>query len=574
MLARFAVPISLLLTLLFTLATCAVAEEQNITVKNEFIKLVVNRGPNEAGRFSVDTTGGDPTRPTSKDQQLIYGGNTPWTSFTTVRVDDTNNVFGGKTARRAGLNANYGDAVSGPTVTDNGITTVYKYGDVLVSQELVFVRGVSSRMLDTVGITYRISNQGQSSHKVGLRLMLDTKLGPNDGAPMRVGTQAITSATLIPDSDLSSYWQAFDSLDNPTVVSQGTLYGASSNSTKPDKVIFSDWGTLADDVWEPTLDPRLGFHRKGEWDPDQDTPGDDDELDTATALFWSPIAIEPGKSVSYSTNYGIGYMNVNKGALSVGITAPAETTFEYERTQPITVTGYLKNQSDFEGRNVKLTLKLPEGLKLDSGSPATQTVESFKPGAELQASWIIVPTGKVSGKVTVKLEASSDNMESNQAAWDIQVNVPKPRLVLSPNAQRIILPAKGKPVVVPIRINLSPAVEFYGTRLTLTYDPTMLKLMSFSPVSRGTAFVEDNRLLSGWECDTSEDGKIVITANRSDSSKLTQAEINLATVTFRAIGTGKSQLTLENAVLINEKGEESPVATSAGQVEIQATPVQ
>ncbi|HEX2951446.1 MAG TPA: cellulosome anchor protein, partial [Armatimonadota bacterium] len=106
--SRFALLVSALTAFVLVSATLAMADDQqNVSLKNEFIRVVVNQGPNEAGRFSVDTTGGDPTRPASKGQQLIYGGNTPWTSFTTVRIDNTNYVFGGKTSRRAGLNANY-----------------------------------------------------------------------------------------------------------------------------------------------------------------------------------------------------------------------------------------------------------------------------------------------------------------------------------------------------------------------------------------------------------------------------------------------------------------------------------
>ena len=118
------------------------------------------------------------------------------------------------------------------------------------------------------------------------------------------------------------------------------------------------------------------------------------------------------------------------GSLRVGITGPAETTFAYERTQTFTVTGYMKNVCQFEGRNVKLTLTLPEGLELKGGSPAVQSIDSFKPGDELQSSWVIAPNGKAKGKATLKLTASSDNIEPNKepATWDVQLNVPTPKL--------------------------------------------------------------------------------------------------------------------------------------------------
>ena len=225
---------------------------------------------------------GIPPAPASAQQQLLYGGSTPWTSYTSVRIDDATYVFGGPTERRAGLGAQYGTAVSAPTVKGNMISTTYRFDDVSVTQELSIVRGSSSRMLDTAGITYRINNEGKTAHQVGLRILLDTESGPNDGAPARVGAEVINTATLLPGDQLPNYWQAFDNLDNPTVISQGTYYG-SDDTTRPDKVIFADWGTLADDTWEPPLDPKQGFIRKGE-----------DEPDSATALFWNPVKCRSG----------------------------------------------------------------------------------------------------------------------------------------------------------------------------------------------------------------------------------------------------------------------------------------
>ncbi len=77
-----------------------------VAMENEFIRVVTNPGPDEAGRFSIRTTGGDPSRPESKNQHLIFGGNAPWTSYTTLLIDGQAYVFGGPTQRRAGKTRN------------------------------------------------------------------------------------------------------------------------------------------------------------------------------------------------------------------------------------------------------------------------------------------------------------------------------------------------------------------------------------------------------------------------------------------------------------------------------------
>ena len=88
------------LSLLFHLALCfRAATTSPASLSNEFIRIRVNPGPNEMGRFAVDTTGGDPSRSSDDEKVLIYGSREPWTSYTTVQIDGQPFIFGGATAR-------------------------------------------------------------------------------------------------------------------------------------------------------------------------------------------------------------------------------------------------------------------------------------------------------------------------------------------------------------------------------------------------------------------------------------------------------------------------------------------
>ncbi len=564
MTARVTLVFSALWALVFACSTQMLAVD-TAELQNEFVKVVVNTGPNEIGRFSIDTTGGDPNLPTSKNQQLIYGGAAPWTSYTTVRIDDTDYVFGSPTKRRAGRAAKYGEIITAPAVADGAISTTCRFGDINVTQQLTIMRGHSSRMMDAVGISYRITNNGTGQHKVGLRMLLDTKLGSNDGAPMRAGENELKSPTMLSGKEIPDYWQAFDDLQKTTVVSQG--FFRADALTTPDTVIFADWGTMADDSWMPKLNPAQGFHRKWEGDETDPAGGQElDELDSSAALFWNPDTLTAGKTVSYTTEYGLGYVKSAMGQLTLGITGPRDTTFEYERTQPISITGYLKNTGNFDGKNVTFTLKLPEGLTLIGGSKATLTAELLKQGDEMQGSWRVAPTGKVSGPVAVTLEGASENLESNVVKQDITITVPKPCLLITPEKQTVQPTSNRYATKVPITIRLKPAVNFYGISFTLNYDAAILKPLM---ISRGASMVDEGRLLDGWEYDDATDGKIVIKAVRGDAGRLlTQAETTLTTVTFYVVGEGACPLTLEKAMLLNEKGEETPLQTSDGAVTV------
>lgn len=543
-----------------TVLLCAVllplaAEPDAAAIENEFIRIVANQGPDEAGRFSIRTTGGDPSKPQSKNQHLIFGGNAPWTSYTSLRIDGENYAFGGPTKRRAGKNAKYGKQIAGPAVADGKLTCTYQFGDVVVTQELGFVRGTSTRMLDTCGITYKITNNGATAHQVGLRVMLDTMCGTNDGAPMRTGNQAITTATTLAGKEVTDYWQAFDSLVKPTVVSQGTLRGG--NITAPDKVVFADWGTFADEPWDPALTAGQSFIRKGETEPD-----------TATALYWNPSALEAGQSTSYLTYYGIGDVPIIGGKLTLGLTAPAETTFAHERTESFTITGYLQNAGGFEGHDISLSLQLPEGLSLVEGSKLKEGFDALKQDDTVQRSWVVRPNGKLGGKCNLTLSVTSANLEGNTLTKAIQVNVPTPKLIFTPDNQIVPAVTNNLTTIVPIQINLTPAENFQGARFVVKYNPAVVRPLG-DPfgVLRGRAFVENGRLLQ-WSIDDSEDGVLVITGLRKNAVPITQAEANLGIIKFRAIGQGKTDLQFDKAVLIDDKGAEHPLDVAPGTIEV------
>lgn len=103
----------LTLSLSVLLVTPASAQE-NVEIDNEYIRIVVNAGELNGGRFSVGTTGGDPGRTTDDNKALIYGGDDPWTSYTTVKVDNQNWIYGNPTDRRAGYDGLYGELVQPP----------------------------------------------------------------------------------------------------------------------------------------------------------------------------------------------------------------------------------------------------------------------------------------------------------------------------------------------------------------------------------------------------------------------------------------------------------------------------
>lgn len=349
---------------------------QVLTLGNEYVVLGVTREGAEAGRFALETTGGDPQRASDDGVPLIYGRPRPWTSYTTVRLDGRNYVFGGKSETRAGRGAGYGKVVEPPALKDGAIDTAVAFldGVLEVRQVLELARSSTSGLVDTVRIVYEVTNRGAVAHRVGLRIMLDTMLGGNDGAPLRMGEQSLTGDALAEGRGLPSFWQAFDALAEPRVVAQGTV--ADATTVRPDRMVATNWGNLADNAWEAPITPGREFVREGE-----------EDLDSAVALYWDEEPLGPGESRLYATAYGLGGVTIIPGEVTLGLTAPASVTEEADGASSFPVVAYVQNVGKWPAREVKVALRLPEGLRVEEGERAERSVGDLAPGGEAAVAW-------------------------------------------------------------------------------------------------------------------------------------------------------------------------------------------
>ena len=415
---RFAAAIAAILCALCACGLGATAASPApVQMSNDFIRIVVNPGPEEAGRFGVETTGGDPRNPADDALPLIYGRPLPWTSYTTVRADGVDWVFGGKTTRRAGRAGRYGDAVGPVEVKDGRIVCSYSLGDLRVTQQLSFVKSPTTRYLDTARIHYIVENAGQMTHAVGLRLLIDTMLGANDGAPLRAGDQAMIGDAMLSGAGIPDYWQAFDSLIEPSVTSQGTMAGG--ELTPPSRVAFSNWGTFADNLWDAEIVPGREFVRSREAD-----------LDSAVAMYWDPSALAPGEVRHYVTYYGLGGITLAPGKLALGITAPAEIGLSSDGTAPFLAVAYVHNTGEGPAHDLVARLELPIGFKLASGQSNTRSIGDLEPGQTAQAAWQVVATWASVGTADLRVSVSAKNADPNTVSREIQVLGP-PRLLAS-----------------------------------------------------------------------------------------------------------------------------------------------
>lgn len=386
------------------------ASNEDVTISNEYIAITANGSEENTGRFSINTTGGDPTRSDDDNKPLVYGLSRPWTSYTTILIDGKPHVFGGPTLKRAGHGVPTGTWVSGPEVVNNAIHTTYRFDSIVVTQILGFARSLTTGLLDTAQIEYVIKNDGAVEREVGLRIVLDTMLGANDGAPFRVREEAVLTDRMFQGEEVPQFWQAFDSLSDPQVMAQGTLRGPAGGA--PDRVYFSNWGSLADSPWEFDFQPGRDFVRKGEF-----------ELDSALALFWDPIKMLPGQELRCVTYYGMGGITIAPGKLSLGVTAPAEIVANPKKPATFEVIAYIENTGEGEALDVAASITLPAGYEVIEGAPVRK-VGNISVNGSTQVRWRVAAVNAQIGTANIIVRVEAKNSEPNQVRRAITVVAP------------------------------------------------------------------------------------------------------------------------------------------------------
>jgi hypothetical protein len=394
-------------------ATEEKAPERIIFIQNEFIKIIANNTEKDTGRFAVETTNGSPESPKDNDQPLIYGRPIPWTSYTSILVDGKPFIFGPesrKIQRRVGKDIHF-TGIDLQTKTESMIISEAHIGDLEIIQSLQFFRNPQTRVEDMALISYEVNNRGTSPHEVGIRIMMDTKLGSNDGAPFRIGTDGITAEIKYNKDELSDFWQTFDDLSSPNVIAQGILNAPDKGITPPDTLILANWGSLIDHPWDVPYVKGRSFIRTGEL-----------EKDTALSLYWNPTLLQPGDIKTVKTSYGLGGVSLSPGELSLGITAPAEAHIGASRE--FLVMGYVLNSGGFAVRDTLAEFVLPNDFVVVKGQRKIN-LDYLEAGETRQIPLTVkLSNSATGGDKEIELSVKSSTLEDNQIKRSIELIAP------------------------------------------------------------------------------------------------------------------------------------------------------
>jgi hypothetical protein len=310
------------------------------------------------------------------------------TNSTVVKIDGTERVLGrvptaGKWATKpVDLDTRGGKTVTFQFAPDPVFVTQTVQimpGD---AYETAAGTGVYKRALNVCLIKYKVENRDTRMRRIGLRVMIDTLIGQNDGVPFTIpGVPGLvaTSKDFPRRSDIPDFIQALEhpDLDHPGTVVQMNL--KLSDKLAPDRVSLTHW-------------PGANY---GGWDVRMENIG----TDSAIVLYWNPIDMKPGESREMAFSYGLGNLKGGKLGLTVGGTLAVG--------REMTVIAYVADPQPGE----KARLELPGGFEYLDGSFAEQPVPPAERGADGKlrpspVTWRVRPT--VDGRHTLTVRTNTN----------------------------------------------------------------------------------------------------------------------------------------------------------------------
>ncbi len=278
---------------------------------------------------------------------------------------------------------------------------IYDDQKLVVAQTVGLVPGEQSGKLDTCLIHYRMENRDRRPHVIGLRFLLDTYIGGNDGVPFLIpgqGRLCSTSMVFAHPQEVPDFIQARESEDlaNPGTIAHVQL--KIPGMEPPSRVTLGAWPN-----------PSLGkgaMQEKTLWNVPVLPIKTMRPADSAVVIYWQENTLAPGASREVAFAYGLGTVASGEGGGRLALTAGGAFTPNGEFTLTAYVSHPLRGQT--------VTLELPEGFSLVSGQ-ATETVPPLPDASSRNSpvSWKI-RAGSAEGKFALRVRSSTGVAQTQQ----------------------------------------------------------------------------------------------------------------------------------------------------------------
>jgi len=279
---------------------------------------------------------------------------------------------------------------------------IYDTQQVQITQTVQLINGPQTGVSDTCFVHYRIDNLDRFPHRVGLRFLLDTFIGENDGVPFLIpGEKQLCSTSRVfgRPEEVPTFLQALEheNLERPGTIAMLQLKLGGSLEP-PTRVTLGAWPN-------PTLasrDPRCK-QEKTLWDVPVFDIHTLSPADSCVTIYWDEKLMPPGGGREMGFTYGLGSVAGREGKGRLALTVGGS----FAPGGEMTVTAYVNNPT--KGQTVKL--ELPDGFEL-AGGAAEQTVPPPGPASRNSPVTWKVKAPRKEGPYTLKVQSSNGATQS------------------------------------------------------------------------------------------------------------------------------------------------------------------
>ncbi|MGD9570040.1 MAG: S-layer homology domain-containing protein [Sedimentibacter sp.] len=361
----------------------------------------------QTGRFIAETISGLPNKSADDYKDLLYGNRfeSPETSYTSVKIDGEDFIYGNDYGF-LGLQGHY--TVEPYVDSDtNSIISQWSINDIVVTQRLKLTNNPKLATIGSVFVSYDIVNNGNAPKSVGLRMLLDTKIGTVDSPALTIpGGGFIYKEKEFIGDEIPSSWYAYDQYITPQIIALGTVSG--EGLSKPDKLQFAAWGDVSQTKWDyavnpekPIIEVRIdGVLYEGEngiYPPDGAVV-DYAAKDSCAVMYWEPELLNQGETKIIDTSYGVGDASIKDSDPGYRISLQGTDKLNMNKEKSSYTTEYVNAEFNVDNNfdnskniaNFQIELELPDELMLVEGEQKT-VLKELKAGTYHRSMWKIEP---------------------------------------------------------------------------------------------------------------------------------------------------------------------------------------
>jgi hypothetical protein len=347
-------------------------------------RLTLSFHPDRHGSFGLEMK--DPTDP-ARQKRLSFDPRGKGDNII-VKIDDSEFFFHLPTLDHPNQSRKLPDQRKGMVNTK-----VFKEFNIEVEQHVELVAGTSGN-LDTCLVKFTITNKNKGTdkdavHRVGLRVMMDTYIGDNDGVPFTISGQKGFLDTMkeFQGKDIPDYIEAIEKPETPDDLGTVVLMGLRNLK-------------LAGFELEPVDRLRI-CHYPGsqtQWDWDMEPMNKDpNKKDSCVAIYWANQEMKPGAHRVMGYTYGLSGLSIEAGDSPVALSVPPLIRPHSE----FLLTAYIWNAH----KGQKIAIELPPGLELADKEEVEKSLEKEKD--RVQVSWKVKAGGMGEYDVTTRMGTRS-----------------------------------------------------------------------------------------------------------------------------------------------------------------------